>query len=156
MFKIQTMNEKQLPSYPLRMPPEVREKVESAARESGRSMNAEIVARLQATFDETIVTTVEARARIGAEEKRFEFNADEIADKVVARLEGRAKPRTPDKVILVGNLGRDPTFRSAYEHYANVVMRSGGSEILATRRGNEPYGPKKSSNVPKPPPKKKP
>lgn len=50
MFKIHPMNEKQLPSYPLRMPPEVREQVEAAAKSSGRSMNAEIVARLQESF----------------------------------------------------------------------------------------------------------
>lgn len=50
MFKIHPMNEKQLPSYPLRMPPEVREQVEAAAKASGRSMNAEIVARLQTSF----------------------------------------------------------------------------------------------------------
>lgn len=37
-------------SYPLRMSDELRERLEEAARESGRSMNAEIVARLQASF----------------------------------------------------------------------------------------------------------
>lgn len=57
MFKIHPMNEKQLPSYPLRMPPEVREQVEAAAKSSGRSMNAEIVARLQASFSDASAGT---------------------------------------------------------------------------------------------------
>lgn len=35
----------------LRMPPEVKEQIEAAARANGRSMNAEIVARLQASFE---------------------------------------------------------------------------------------------------------
>lgn len=37
----------------LRMPPEVKEQIEAAAKANGRSMNAEIVARLQASFSET-------------------------------------------------------------------------------------------------------
>lgn len=35
----------------LRMPPEVKEQIEAAAKANNRSMNAEIVARLQASFD---------------------------------------------------------------------------------------------------------
>lgn len=35
----------------LRMPPEVKEQIEAAAKANGRSMNAEIVARLQASFE---------------------------------------------------------------------------------------------------------
>lgn len=40
----------QIAPFGLRMLPELKEKIESAARESGRSMNAEIVARLEQTF----------------------------------------------------------------------------------------------------------
>jgi predicted transcriptional regulator len=42
----------QATSYPLRMPDELRERLREAAEESGRSTNAEIVARLQASFVE--------------------------------------------------------------------------------------------------------
>ncbi|ROR21728.1 Arc-like DNA binding dprotein [Comamonas sp. BIGb0124] len=38
------------PQYKLRFPPELKEWVEAAASESGRSMNAEIVRRLQDSF----------------------------------------------------------------------------------------------------------
>lgn len=34
----------------LRMPPDLKEQIESASKQNGRSMNAEIVARLQASF----------------------------------------------------------------------------------------------------------
>ena len=39
-----------IPPFGLRMPPELHEKVKSAAEESGRSMNTEIIARLEASF----------------------------------------------------------------------------------------------------------
>ncbi|QOF76081.1 Arc family DNA-binding protein [Variovorax sp. 38R] len=41
----------QLPPFGLRMLPELKERIETAARESGRSMNAEIVARLQESLN---------------------------------------------------------------------------------------------------------
>lgn len=37
--------------FGLRMPPELRERIEESARESGRSMNAEIVHRLNESFE---------------------------------------------------------------------------------------------------------
>lgn len=40
----------QAPSYPLRMPDELKERLQEAAQESGRSVNAEIVARLLESF----------------------------------------------------------------------------------------------------------
>ncbi|WP_314407346.1 Arc family DNA-binding protein [Pseudomonas kuykendallii] len=42
---------KQPPSYPLRIDPELRERLETAARSARRSLNAEITDRLQATLD---------------------------------------------------------------------------------------------------------
>lgn len=40
----------QAPSYPLRLPPELKAKVEESAEAQGRSLNAEIIARLQDSF----------------------------------------------------------------------------------------------------------
>ena len=119
-------------------------RLEKAATENGHTVDEEVKSRLQATFDETVVTTVEAKVRPGAEEKRFEFNADEIADRVIERLEGRSKRREPSRVILVGDIGRPPDMRSLqYATYADVIMR--GPMTPANQRGSEPYGPKKSS-----------
>ena len=149
------------PTIYMRIPAELKEKLDAAAEENRRSMTAEVVARLQATFDETVVTTVEARVRPGAEEKRFEFNADEIADKVVERLEGRNKAKSPpNRVIMVGNYGRSPDERTAFDNlYASmmggvnrVILGSSAQEFKP--RGNVPYGPQKSENAPKSLPKK--
>lgn len=41
----------QAPSYPLRIPVELKSQVTDAAKTSGRSFNAEVTARLQASFD---------------------------------------------------------------------------------------------------------
>ncbi|GAA5785644.1 Arc family DNA-binding protein [Chitiniphilus shinanonensis] len=41
--------------FGLRMLPELREKIELAAKENGRSMNAEIVQRLEASFEPPVV-----------------------------------------------------------------------------------------------------
>lgn len=43
---------REIPPYGLRMPPELRDRVEREAALSGRSMNAEIVARLWASLDD--------------------------------------------------------------------------------------------------------
>lgn len=43
----------QIAPFGLRMLPDLKEKIEQAARESGRSMNAEIVARLEESFSDT-------------------------------------------------------------------------------------------------------
>lgn len=44
-------DKKQQTAYPLRMPADLRAEIESAADESKRSVNAEIIARLEETFD---------------------------------------------------------------------------------------------------------
>lgn len=54
------MTEKQPPSYPLRMPQELRERLAEVAKVSGRSMNAEIVARLEASFTQNKLLGVAA------------------------------------------------------------------------------------------------
>ena len=51
----------------LRMPPEIKEQIEAAAKANGRSMNAEIVARLQASFEPSAnATAVTLEEIIGA------------------------------------------------------------------------------------------
>jgi hypothetical protein len=40
------------PQMRIRLPPELKEKIEEAAHDNRRSMNAEVIARLQASFEE--------------------------------------------------------------------------------------------------------
>jgi hypothetical protein len=44
------MSEKQVSPYPVRLTPELREQLENAARAGGRSLNAEMLLRLEASF----------------------------------------------------------------------------------------------------------
>ena len=53
---------KQQNSYPLRMPSELRQRLEARAKASGRSMNAEIIDMLSATLDGRPATVSELSA----------------------------------------------------------------------------------------------
>jgi hypothetical protein len=44
-------SEKRIPPFGLRLPPELKERVHEAAWRNNRSMNAEIIARLEASFE---------------------------------------------------------------------------------------------------------
>ena len=46
---------RETPQYPLRMPDELREQVERAAKENGRSLNAEICERLRESLSPRVV-----------------------------------------------------------------------------------------------------
>jgi plasmid stability protein len=50
MSKIQWMTDKQVPSYPLRMPFELRKQLTVVAKNNNRSVNAEIIARLESSL----------------------------------------------------------------------------------------------------------
>lgn len=67
-------NFKQQNSYPLRMPEELRERLETMAKANGRSLNAEIVAILQAAAD--------------GQQGQFNMEkfSDELAEKIAKRL----------------------------------------------------------------------
>lgn len=52
------------PQYKLRLPQELKDQVEEAAKQSGRSMNAEIVARLEQSFTEPLSTERSAHSDI--------------------------------------------------------------------------------------------
>ncbi|PZU65247.1 Arc family DNA-binding protein [Sphingobium sp.] len=44
-------SEKRIPPFGLRLPPDLKSRVQKSADEANRSMNAEIIARLEASFD---------------------------------------------------------------------------------------------------------
>lgn len=88
MSTIRNMTEKQPPSYPLRMPQELRERLAEVAKANGRSINAEILARLQSSFDlappDRIAVDTTQGMKVYAPEGELP-SADEIADKVAER-----------------------------------------------------------------------
>lgn len=133
------------------LPVELLTRLEAAATAERRSIGQEVRMRLQATFDDTVVTTVEARVKPGAEEKRFEFNADEIADKVVERLEGRERKAARKVILRSGNVESIvPISQDAMEQlYQRMLRVLDGPSVDVPPRGNEPYGPQRSSNAKK-------
>lgn len=90
MSTISNMTEKQPPSYPLRMPQELRERLAEVAKANGRSMNAEILARLQSSFDlappDRIAVDTSQGMKVYAPEGELP-SAEDIADKVAKRLD---------------------------------------------------------------------
>lgn len=77
------MTEKQPPSYPLRMPQELRDRLAEVAKVNGRSMNAEIVARLEASFSGKLETQLfDAELRADLAEQTSEEFADKLAEKL--------------------------------------------------------------------------
>ncbi len=47
------MSEKQVSPYPIRLTPELRERLEASAKAAGRSLNAEMMLRLEASYVDT-------------------------------------------------------------------------------------------------------
>lgn len=68
---------KQQNSYPLRMPDELRTRLEEMAKANGRSLNAEIVAILQSA----------------AEGKSERFDMDKFADELAEKIAGKLKSK---------------------------------------------------------------
>lgn len=60
--------------YPLRMPKELRDMLEASAKRDGRSLNAEIVSRLEASFSET------NDERVSISAKDLSYLAKQISD----------------------------------------------------------------------------
>lgn len=54
----------------VRMPPEIKDALTSAARKNGRSVNAEIVLRLQKSFEEPVGVVLPAGELVAAENHR--------------------------------------------------------------------------------------
>lgn len=61
--------------FGLRMPPELRKRVEKSARANGRSLNAELVLRLQSSVEKDPLFT----ARIAEPRDRYQLTPDQTA-----------------------------------------------------------------------------
>lgn len=67
---------KLMDQYALRFPEGLREQITAAAKESGRSMNSEIIARLQKTLDADVMLPHDERIRALADEYKKQANRD--------------------------------------------------------------------------------
>ena len=148
----------------LRIPRDLHRQLEVEALRTSKSLNAEIVGRLRASFDETVVTTVQPLYRPGPEEVGVAFDADQIADKVIERLQRLNPQRTDDrpmagvnKIILGGRVapdtGRSDYGSTSYLSYALRLMERSSTPVTK-KPDNTPHGPKSSPNAKKRPPSK--
>lgn len=85
------------PQYKLRLPADLKEKIKQASEENHRSMNAEIVARLQESFDEENTYTSSVESPDLTEEVRRELLASMIAEMVEERLLKQMEEREKNK-----------------------------------------------------------
>jgi len=87
----------QAPSYPLRMPDQLKSKVQSAAEKSGRSLHAELLHRIETSFA--------AEQKAFVRELNFESNASRArADHLTLRMD-MLKARSTNlemRILLVG------------------------------------------------------
>lgn len=97
------MKVREYPQMKLRLPPELKEQVESVAKENGRSMNAEIVHRLESSFlnqiaPNELLTPSEAKA-IAKEARQNLYNV--LFSHCVAEINNAAKGGSEFAVIHV-------------------------------------------------------
>lgn len=85
------------PQFKLRMPPQLRAQAEQAARASGRSLNAELVARLESTF----LREPENRSLISA------ARAKELALMARNGIPDEVRRRALESIAQAVSLGRD-------------------------------------------------
>ena len=75
------------PQMRIRLSPELREKIEKAAKAASRSMNAEIAHRLELSFDEEGDGGIETRplrviSGLGSGERDYQQSAEELRQKI--------------------------------------------------------------------------
>lgn len=91
------------PQYKLRLPQELKDLIEEAAKRSGRSMNAEVVARLQTTFAAPQLgrmaaspdPAMECEEPLGIYDIRMSAEAVERIEKRLERIEQAVIPPPP-------------------------------------------------------------
>jgi hypothetical protein len=87
----------QIAPFGLRMLPEQREKIEEAARVSGRSMNAEIVARLQASFEDDKGLPEGVRMAVEDAAEDWGVSFEEALERAVI---GGVSPNAPQVIMI--------------------------------------------------------
>lgn len=103
-----------IPPFGLRLQPDLKERIEAAAKANGRSMNAEIVSRLEASFEGSFVSQLSPAQRVLVEMRAKERNMSEdqaLAELIVA---GQAHG-APAVIYLQVQPGTSPdTFMDAF------------------------------------------
>lgn len=75
-----------LPPYSLRMPPDLRDQLEESARQGSRSLNAEIIHRLQSTFT-PLESAIERGRRIEKLKGGVDPKLESLVSSFIAQIE---------------------------------------------------------------------
>lgn len=149
----------QIAPFGLRMLPELKEQIESAAKASGRSMNAEIVARLQASFESQASMSMTTIHKNVVETVSAQPTADEIADKVAEKLSGgMIQPFSLDSLRQKYLLPEESSPEDLYRRFARLLAMVENDqdfkrhEAQVRKSDNTPHGPARSPNARKPRP----
>ncbi len=116
---------KQLPPYGLRIPPDLKDSLQSAAKGNNRSMHAEIIDRLEKSFDESLGINREWMTNMLRQS--LETAAEEII-----RSQGpveRGEPSEEVKILMKGLARRLPNTRLD-------LIRELAEELARRRRTN--------------------
>lgn len=128
------------PQMKIRLPADLKDQIEAASKNSGRSMNAEIVARLEASFH-LYGSGAASMQLIG--EHQSQPTADDIADKVVERI-SRQK-----QLVVLDSFTKDLEQRVA-DRFREHWQREFGYDPNTPQAPQHGGPPKKSQNARKP------
>lgn len=114
---------KQQPAYPLRMTPSLREAVERAAQESRRSMNAEIVSRLELSLiaDQQLNDFISAEQARKIAELASTNLPRKLRDAVQAEILSAATSGVSGLMMSTDSLGLDPENETHHKIMDEVI-----------------------------------
>lgn len=154
------LNQSDFVKTALRLPPDLHAMLHQAAEASGRSYNAEIVARLQASFEPRAPIPVTSSRKDDATTPSAPPTAEDIAELVAEKLSGSmVQPISLEalrgKYLSPGISNHEDFYRRFAKLLALVEDDSNFNrhEPQVEKRGNTPYGPAASANARKRPPK---
>ncbi len=96
--------------FGLRMPPELRARLEAAATASGRSMNAELVHRLETSLSSTPSTQGKSNTLAAEIQSQLRFVADALLYEVLSLKSGRNSAEVARMKEIVERWGEAPAF----------------------------------------------
>jgi hypothetical protein len=81
------MTKSAITPFPLRLTPDLREKLDAASKRAGRSLQSEIAARLAYTFEKDLEDWIGGNARERADVGKYDSLADIIVSRLAERLD---------------------------------------------------------------------
>ena len=129
--------------FGLRMPPDLKDKIEAAAHANGRSMNAEVIARLQRSFGEGVAgthMTTESNPRLDPPAYQITPPDPTKLDQVIEAASEKGAERVMERMLASLKAVSPPSGDASRTSYLEYAMRV----ILGVDEKGEPVPPRKS------------